>query len=1318
MKRNAFVFVVCGNEHAARTGIALKFLKRFSHRDIIVVKSRTDFQPDCSQVLEPKVPAGFDNRQAGIFLKTSLPKILGSGPGQFCYLDNDVVAVNEEVDAIFDHARSPVSFAADHCHLRQFSRYAVRCGCTKSECDHLHAAIRRQFGVNITDKTWQHWNGGVFVFDEAAAEFMEHWHQNTLAAFKNPYWQARDQGTLAATVWELKLQNHPNLPPGFNFIVDPWLGVPRARRNLVQAHELLPNQSYSLQGNSTKPRPRFVHFINGGIGKRGWKNWDDAERLIETQPPPAALSPDNRVVHSLWIGSTLSKLELLTLRSFLRHGHEFHLWVYDKIETPLPKEVIIEDANQIIPKKQIIKKADTDPETGVGRGSFSSPFSDLFRYKLLHEKGGYWVDMDVTCLRPFNFSTPYVFRPHRVGIVGNIIKCPPRSRLMKSVYAQVSRQASEHADWLMPNKVLSQAVRRLKLTRFIRGGIWNQESWWGAIRPLALGHDPVPSDWFAIHWINEFWRTLKENGGVYRGQRLFAAAPDKENPTAGSALARLYSDYGLSLQDPKVNREPVKPQPPPAPLDKPADRQPATPQFLMTSHINVLLPSLARGGAERSVLETLNGLQRRNSSGKLFVLHQTQPSYSFTGAGNLKLYRLNSLDLPARLHAVAMEVLASPEPVLFTHMVKADLLRQLWERGVKTVPVIQNSRPGWQDSPAAFKHVNVPFIVAVSEAVAQELREANCPKPVIVLRHELQRWFTPEEQHQNRRQIRERYGIPDDTLIIGMVGEFKSQKVYTRAVRVLAHLRRIRPAKLMILGGWDHDWGHGRQAYTATCRLALELETITDLIAPGPVPDVEKYYAAFDVFLNTSAYEGLSVALLEAIQAGCPIVTADAGGNREILPERAVLVQDSSDTGAYVRGIAQALQCRSRTLMTKPADFDLVPRLWCLLGQYGRPGRHTPLASRDGTLFITNDLNTGEAARTLTRLLGQLSPETRSWLCVLQTAHGQGHLDELQKAGVPVFSLQNSGDYIERVERILSILGRLNVRSICFWNVEPRIKLLLAKILPPGPVRLVDVSPDSSLFFQMEHAAHFQRRIAFPAKDYWARLDHFVAKHAGGAPPGVRLGRRKLVVIPDGVPTPAPGEPASSILPSQTNPDLVIGTLGQIAPGKPIEFLMDLMQELNQRLNGATLILVGGLEPQRADYWPVLLENLQARAITNIQFAGPQTNPAPFLKLCKVFLSISEWSGFPPGCLDAMALGIPVIANAQDVARALNSHGKNGFAFVGNNPTAAAHQVQRLLTNPALRRRLGRTARTVAARKFSQRNQLRSYRHLFAGPVQ
>jgi glycosyltransferase involved in cell wall biosynthesis len=201
----------------------------------------------------------------------------------------------------------------------------------------------------------------------------------------------------------------------------------------------------------------------------------------------------------------------------------------------------------------------------------------------------------------------------------------------------------------------------------------------------------------------------------------------------------------------------------------------------------------------------------------------------------------------------------------------------------------------------------------------------------VVVRHELQRWSTVDEQQKNRLEIRDRYGIADGTLVIGMVGEFKTQKAYTRAVRVLAQIRRHLPAKLLILGGWDHEWGHGRQAYTATHRLALELGVITDLLTPGPMPDAEKYYAAFDVFLNTSAYEGLSVSLLEAIQAGCPIVTADVGGNREVLPSRAILVKDSSDIAAYTNGIPQVLGKQPRVIAQKSPDFDLVPKLWSWL---------------------------------------------------------------------------------------------------------------------------------------------------------------------------------------------------------------------------------------------------------------------------------------------------------------------------------------------------------------------------------------------------
>ena len=1346
MKKDAFVFVVCGERHAARLNTSLKFLKKFSRRDIIVVKNRASLKLDCDQVITPKVPAGLDHHQASIFLKTSLHKTLAREPRRFCYLDNDVVAVDHRVDTIFDQARGPVSFAADHCSLRQFSRHAVNCHCSSPECEHLHAAIQEKFGVKITPKTWQHWNGGVFVFDEASAGFMERWHQNTLSIFQDPYWQVRDQGSLVATVWQLGLQNHPLLPRDFNFIVDPLDRVPRARRATVQARELFPNESYALRNGTSngtaKPHPAFLHFINGGVGKRGWKNWDDAESLLDakvsrpapaghgakpkaqrakTKPAPTVrpLSADNRIVHGLWIGPTLSKMELLTIKSFLRHGHEFHLWVYDKIQTPLPKEVVLQDANKIIPRKRIIKKADTDLECGVGKGSFSSPFSDLFRYKLLYEKGGYWVDMDVTCLRPLNFKEPYVFRPHRVGVVGNIMKCPPRSRLMKTVYARVARQADEHSEWLMPNRVLSEMIRKLRLTRYIQSGVWNEESWWGQVRPFALGEDPLPSGWMAIHWINEFWRALKQHGGFYRGKRLFDVVPEKENPKPGSALAKLYAEYGLetSANGNGTHGAPAR-QNLVMPLNQPAPRQPAAPQFLMASHINILLPSLARGGAERIVLETLAGLQRRNASAKLFVLHEIRPSYSLGNQANVQVFHLSQAAMPAKLHTVAAEVLASPEPLVYTHMIKAELLRPLWERGVKTVPVIHNSRHAWQDLPAAFDHPNIPFVAAVSEAVAEQLREDGCPRPVVVVRHELQRWFTPEEQQESRRQIRERHGITNNTLVIGMVGAFKAQKAYTRAVRVLAQIRKIRPVKLMILGAWDHEWGHGRLAYTATCRLALELNVVTDFLALGPVQDAERYYAAFDVFLNTSAFEGLSVALLEAIQTGCPIVTADAGGNAEILPERAILVQDSSDISAYVAGIAQLLKNSSRTLVPKPNDFDLVPRLWCLLGKYGRDRDISrPAANRSGTLFLTENLNIGGAQRSLMNLLCSFPRTDQAWLCVLETIYGQGYLDVLEKNGIPVFSVYNSTDYLDRLERLLCLIERLNVRNVCFWNVEPRIKLLLAKILPPESVRLIEVSPGPALFAEMERTRAFQRRISFRAADYWARLDHFVAKYQDGAPPGMRVDGRKIVVIPNGVPTPPPIEGQARPLPPGADANLVIGTACRIMPGKRIDFLIDMMAELNTNLPGATLIIVGGIDPRHADYWPLLVERLRSKQVTNIHFVGPHADVAPFLRLFKVFVMVADQHGCPNASLEAMAVGLPVVANSVGGTAEQVRHGVNGFLVSGDDPREMAGQVLHLLVDRALHRRFSATARATAAKDFPMDRMTRRYHQLLTKPT-
>ncbi len=88
------------------------------------------------------------------------------------------------------------------------------------ECNHLVEYINDTFSIEVKDKNWQHWNGGVFLFNDSSHEFLQAWHNKTMHIFTLPNWKTRDQGTLIATAWEFGLNNHPLLSKKFNFIAD------------------------------------------------------------------------------------------------------------------------------------------------------------------------------------------------------------------------------------------------------------------------------------------------------------------------------------------------------------------------------------------------------------------------------------------------------------------------------------------------------------------------------------------------------------------------------------------------------------------------------------------------------------------------------------------------------------------------------------------------------------------------------------------------------------------------------------------------------------------------------------------------------------------------------------------------------------------------------------------------------------------------------------------------------------------------------------------------------------------------------------------
>jgi hypothetical protein len=232
------------------------------------------------------------------------------------------------------------------------------------------------------------------------------------------------------------------------------------------------------------------------------------------------LTDDNLDIHSLWIGEKLSKLELLTLNSFVQNGHRFHLWIYEPIESGFPEGVILDNAEEIIERKFIFRYRNLN-QFKQGKGSIAG-FSDIFRYKLLFEKGGWWVDMDITCLKPFDIKEPYFFRNHHLTpVVGNVLKCPGNSILMKTCYEESLVHLNENTlNWLKPLEILSENVKKFNLTQYIKSDL-SFDDRWEIVSLLRHYRIAIPDHFYFIHWLNEVWRWKNINKELHKFNSVY-----------------------------------------------------------------------------------------------------------------------------------------------------------------------------------------------------------------------------------------------------------------------------------------------------------------------------------------------------------------------------------------------------------------------------------------------------------------------------------------------------------------------------------------------------------------------------------------------------------------------------------------------------------------------------------------------------------------------------------------------------------------------------------------------------------------------------
>lgn len=175
----------------------------------------------------------------------------------------------------------------------------------------------------------------------------------------------------------------------------------------------------------------------------------------------------------------------------------------------------------------------------------------------------------------------------------------------------------------------------------------------------------------------------------------------------------------------------------------------------------------------------------------------------------------------------------------------------------------------------------------------------------------------PKTSPAIRQAIRERYGIPADRFVAGSLGRMDPNKAYDRLVEA-AYILRQEGRDLHVVIAGEPSSPDECEYYQKLHKQAEDCPLLRHRVTFPGFMNASEFFAIADVFVHIYlGTEGLSLATMEALDAGVPAIVSDRGGPVEIV--------NSSECGVVTRTedpplLAQAI----RRLMD---DTDYVQRL-------------------------------------------------------------------------------------------------------------------------------------------------------------------------------------------------------------------------------------------------------------------------------------------------------------------------------------------------------------------------------------------------------
>jgi glycosyltransferase involved in cell wall biosynthesis len=166
--------------------------------------------------------------------------------------------------------------------------------------------------------------------------------------------------------------------------------------------------------------------------------------------------------------------------------------------------------------------------------------------------------------------------------------------------------------------------------------------------------------------------------------------------------------------------------------------------------------------------------------------------------------------------------------------------------------------------------------------------------------------------------------------------------------------------------------------------------------------------------------------------------------------------------------------------------------------------------------------------------------------------------------------------------------------------------------------------------------------------------------------------------------------------------DFLIGVVARLEEQKGHIYLLEALTQVTRVFKQMKVLLIGD-----GSLRPFLEERSRAMGLSSqVIFTGTQKPIAPILRALNLFLLPSLWEGFSVAILEAMAMGLPVVATAVGGAKEVITSGTNGVLIPAGDVHSLVAAIEDCLLQPEKFLEMGRKGKETVIQKFSKANHI------------